>query len=144
MEHLFGDNEREIQEILEKGGNAINQGEDEGEAALPLEFCKKISQNLDWELMTSFNRETVQLIIERAIPHIPRSRKGAVGARECIILALVWFRSGSNVKMIASHIGLEYQQCLRGLHCGIKAIAKCFEPFEAYGGTDVKDISRGR
>ena len=94
--------------------------------------------------MSSFDRGTVQLIVERATTYIPRSRRAAVGARECITLALVWFRSGSNVRMIASHIGLEYQQCLGGLHCGIKAIAKCFESFEAYGGTDVKDISRGR
>lgn len=137
MDPLFGDNEGEVQEILERGASAINDGEDDGEAPLPLAFCRKFSPTLDWELFTGFDRETAQLIVERAVPHTIRSRRSEIGGRECVILALVWFRGGSNVKTIASHACLPYQQCLRGLQCEIRALATCFEPFEAYGGAPV-------
>ena len=94
MAHLFGDNDREIQVIVGKGGTESTVGKTMGKPP-PTRLLWEIFPMLDWGLMSSFDRGTVQLIVERATTYIPRSRKAAVGARECIILAPVWLGVGA-------------------------------------------------
>lgn len=132
MDPLFGDNNREVQEILERGAEGIRD-DDDGESAVPLALCTRLCPTLDWELMTGFPHEVLQLILERAAPMVARGGKSRFKNNESVMLALVWFRSGSNVKMIAARSGFNYQVCLRALFKGIKALAACFEPFKVYG-----------
>ena len=133
MDPLFVDNDREIREILERGAEGIDNGADREDATLPLEFCRGFSRSLDWELMTGFKEDTLQVIVGQALPHISCGRKNGVKRNECVMLALIWFRTGGNVRMIASKTKFSYQVCLRALFRGIKGLAACFEPFSAYG-----------
>ena len=94
MEPLFCDHEKEIQEILEKGREAIRDGEDDGESALPQDLCLRLSPTLGYKVMTGFPVDTLQMIVERAIPFIKTGTKCGVKRNECVMLALVWFRSG--------------------------------------------------
>ena len=133
MDPLFQDNEKEVREILERGREAIMDGEDDGESAIPREMCLRLCPTLDYKLMSGFPIDVLQKIIERAIPFISSGGKGQLKRNECVLLTLVWFRTGANVKLIVSRAGVKYQVCLRAIQKGLKGLAACFEPFKIYG-----------
>lgn len=111
MEPLLGDHGKEIQEIPEKG------------------VCPAPGLQGDDGVPGGH----LQMIVERAIPFVKTGSKCGAKRNECVMLALVWFRSGGNVKLIAPHAGPKCQVCLRAIHNGIKGLAACFEPFKVCG-----------
>ena len=102
MEPLFVDNDKEIREILEKGAEGIDNGTDKEDATLPLEFCCQFSNTLDWELITGFKEDTLQVIVGQALSHVSYGRHDGIKRNECVMLALIWLRTGGSVKTIAS------------------------------------------
>ena len=64
------DQREEIKGILkyteEHGLNSTSEGEDE---VMPMNLCRKLSPVLEWKLLTGFNYDTLQKVVERA-PHL--------------------------------------------------------------------------
>ena len=130
----LGDQRKEIKAILEyteeHGLNNINEEESE---VMPIEFCRKLSPSLEWKLMTGFYYDMLQKIVERALPFVLSGNASSIKNNECIILALVWMRTGTGMPVLATMVGKSYQIVVRAIQKGIRALSQCFEPFVIYG-----------
>ena len=128
------DQREEIKAILkyteEHGLNSTSEGEDE---VMPMNLCRELSPMLEWKLLTGFNYDTLQKVVERALPFVLSGNTSSIKNNECIILALVWMRTGTGIPIIATMVGKSYQIVIRAIQKGIRALSQCFEPFVIYG-----------
>ena len=136
MKGELRDQSKEIRELLRKYGNRdfdTSDEDDKENEVIPLDFCKKVSPELNWKMMTGFNIVTLQKIMERSSSYILSGRSGSIKNNECIILALVWLRTGTSISSLSMIIRFSYPITLRGIQKGLRALSQCFEPFSIYG-----------
>ena len=85
------------------------------------------------EAATGFNYDTLQKVVERALPFVLSGNTSSIKNNECVILALVWMGTGTRIPIIATMVGKSYQIVIRAIQKGIRALSQCFEPFMIYG-----------
>lgn len=136
MKGELRDQSKEIKELLKKFENkdlTASDEEDKENEVIPYDFCRKISSELNWKMLTGFNIVTLQKIVERASSFILSGRSSSIKNNECIILALVWLRTGTSISSLSIIINFSYPITLRGIQKGLRALSQCFEPFSVYG-----------
>ena len=85
------------------------------------------------EAADGFNYDTLQKVVERALPFVLSGNTSSIKNNECVILALVWMGTGTRIPIIATMVGKSYQIVIRAIQKGIRALSQCFEPFVTYG-----------
>lgn len=92
--------------------------------------------------MAGFNFDTLQKTVGRALPPVLSGNTSSAKNNECIILALVWMGTGTEILVIATVVGKSYQIVVRAIQKGIRAPSQCFEPFVVYGNApSLNDLS---